>query len=286
MNTADYEADDWLDLAWSPWRSLDPAAGELTAITTEPGLYRVRHHNREGLTYIGQTGRDLRERLRALAGCYNEEMPYTDPHVTAPCLWAIRQESGPAFEVSVATPDGVGDNQRRKGIEEALIAVYRRETGSNTEANFGRMIEGYKRSSRSSDGVVGGPLEDDQTEPNTAAGIGPLPWENHSNPTASEWMGLEWSPLQTLAQADQSIPQAAGVYRIWDPSEPHPLEYIGQSTRLRNRLYRHRRTRSEELHFSYATHSVADAKHILEQIETDLIGAHWLALDMAPRDQF
>jgi len=35
MNTADYEADDWLDLMWSPWRSLNPAAGDLTAITTD-----------------------------------------------------------------------------------------------------------------------------------------------------------------------------------------------------------------------------------------------------------
>jgi len=152
MNTADYEADDWLDLPWTPWYSLDPTAADLSAITTEPGLYRVRHRKRKDLTYIGQTGRNLRERLRALAGCYNVEMPFTDPHVAAPCLWAIRQESGPAFEVSVATPDGVANKQRRKAIEEALIAVYRRETGANTTANFGRMIEGYKRSSRSSDG--------------------------------------------------------------------------------------------------------------------------------------
>jgi len=148
------------------------------------------------------------------------------------------------------------------------------------------MIEGYKRSSRSTDGFVGGPLDVSETEPNTAAGIGPLPWENHSNPTASEWMGLEWSPPQPLAQADQSIPQAAGVYRIWESTEPHPLEYIGQSTRLRKRLYRHRRNRNEKLLFSYCTHSAADAKHKLEQIETDLLGAHWLALDMAPTDQF
>jgi len=286
MNTTDYNADDWLDLVWSPWRSLNPAAGELSLITTDPGIYRVRHQNREGLTYIGQTGRDLRERVRALAGCYNEEMPYTDPHVAAPCLWAVRQEFGPAFEVSVTTPNGVEDIQRRKAIEEALIAVYRRETEANTTANFGRMIEGYKRSSRSTDGFVGGPLDVSETEPNTAVGIGPLPWENAAEPTASEWMGLGWSESAALRTADQVIPQSGGVYRIWDSTDPHPLEYIGQSTNLRNRLYRHRRNRDEELYFSYVTHPEADAKHKLEQIETDLIGAHWLALDMAPRDQF
>jgi hypothetical protein len=94
---ADYEADDWMGFDWSPWLSLNPAKGKLSQISTNPGIYRVRHIERDGLTYIGQTGRSLRGRLRALAGCYNEEMPYTDPHVAAPSLWAVRQEYGPAF---------------------------------------------------------------------------------------------------------------------------------------------------------------------------------------------
>lgn len=38
----------------------------------EPGIYRIRHLVRDGLTYIGQTGRSLRGRLHALAGCYDE----------------------------------------------------------------------------------------------------------------------------------------------------------------------------------------------------------------------
>jgi len=102
---------------------------------------------------------------------------------------------------------------------------------------------------------------------------------NTADYEADDWLDLAWSPWR-------SLDPAAGVYRIWDLSEPHSLVYIGQSTRLRNRLYRLRRTRIEELHFSYFTHPAADAKQKLEQIETDLIGAHWLALDMAPRDQF
>ena len=286
MNVADFEANDWLGLPWQPWLSLNPADGDLREITRQPGLYRVRHRQREGLTYIGQTGRNLRERLRALAGCYDEQMPYTDPHVAAPCLWAVRDKFGPAFEVSVVTPDGVADKQTRYAIEEALIAVYRRETGSNTTANFGRIIKGYKRSEKRSTGERGGPLTEGQQESNTEPGIEPLPWTNADSLTAPDWMGLEWSTPTPLADADQTIPQTAGLYRIWDPTEPEPLEYIGQSATLRRRLYRHRRQRREELLFSYVSTPAADAKHKREQLETDLIGAHWLAVNEAPRDQF
>lgn len=169
-------------------------------------------------------------------------MPYTDPHVAAPSLWAVRQEYGPDFQVSVAEPDDVDQRQRRLAIEEALIAVYRRESGENTTANFGRIIEGYKRSSQRADGFTGGELAEGETEP--------------------------------------------GVYRIWDRKESEPLEYIGQSGNLKSRLYRHRRNRDEELVFSYAIVDEGDAKHKREQVETDLIGANWLAIGAAPRDQF
>lgn len=130
--------------------------------------------------------------------------------------------------MSVTTPDGVADKQTRYAIEEALIAVYRRETRSNTTANFGRMVDGYKRSGKRSTDERGGPLTEGQQESNTEVGIEPLPWTNADSPSASEWMGLEWST-------------------------PAPL---------------------------------ADAKHKREQLETDLIGAHWLATQKAPRDQF
>ena len=175
INESDYYALDWMGFEWSPWRSLNPADGELSEISTNPGIYRVRHLDRDGLTYIGQTGRSLRGRLRALAGCYDEEMPYT-AHVAAPSLWAVRQEYGPAFQVSVIEPDNVDHRQRRLSIEQALIAVSRRESGENTTANFARIIEGYKRSSRRADGFTGGELSEGETESNSASGVGPLAW--------------------------------------------------------------------------------------------------------------
>ncbi len=53
----------WCNLDWSPWMPLD-AELELYRehISREPGFYRVRTLKQEGLFYIGQTGRNLRER--------------------------------------------------------------------------------------------------------------------------------------------------------------------------------------------------------------------------------
>ncbi|RLM72726.1 GIY-YIG nuclease family protein [Halorubrum sp. Atlit-26R] len=212
-------------------------------------------------------------------------MPYTDPHVAAPSLWAVRQEYGPDFQVSVTEPIDVDQRRRRLAIEEALIAVYRRESGENTTANFGRIIEGYKRSSRRENGFTGGKLVEGETEPNTEPGAGPLLWTDAEEPTSPSWMGLNWTEPEPLANA-YGLPTEPGVYRIWDREEPEPLEYIGQSGNLKNRLYQHRRNRDEDLVFSYALIGEGDVKHKREQIETDLIGAHWLAADSAPRDQF
>jgi hypothetical protein len=136
--------------------------------------------------------------------------------------------------VSVIEPDDVDQRQRRLSIEEAMIAVYRRESGENTTANFARIIDGYKRSSRRSDGFTGGALGDDEVEPNTAPGIGPLPWTDAEEPTSGSWMGLDWTTPEPLANT-YGLPTDPGVYRIWDHEEPEPLEYIGQSGNLKKR---------------------------------------------------
>ena len=74
---------------------------------------------------------------------YAEEMPFRSPHTAAPCLWAIRDADGPSLEFSATTPPVARDEQDRKGLEAALIAVHRREVGQSPTANFARIIEGY-----------------------------------------------------------------------------------------------------------------------------------------------
>lgn len=90
-----------MGLEWSQWLSLDRSDGDLSTISSEPGLYRVRHQERDGLEYIEETGRSTRGRVGALArGVYDKKMPYRNPHTAAPCLWAVRDRYGPALEIS------------------------------------------------------------------------------------------------------------------------------------------------------------------------------------------
>lgn len=254
---------------------------------TDEGLYRISHSDYDGFVYVGETGRSLRGRVRSLArGTFDDEMPYRDPHTAAPCLWAIRDQHGPNLRVSWTNPRQARDSQQRKAIEAALIALHRREHRQSPTANFGRIISGYKQSSYREDGVVGGPLSEDDVEPNAEPGIGPFDWDQSRTPTSASWMGLSWRESEPLSDAYQQIPKESGLYRLWYSDDPLPLEYIGQSANLRNRLYRHRRQRDGDLQFSFAPTPELDAGHMLQEVETDLLGAHWLACDMAPTDQF
>ena len=286
MNWRGYSDPDWLGLEWSAWLSLDPNDGDLGRIRTDEGLYRVRHLDRTGLAYVGETGRSVRGRVRALArGAYAEEMPYRDPHVGAPCMWAIHREDGPRFEVSYATPAVATEKAVRKSIEAALIASYRRVEGESPTGAFSRMIPGYRMSSYRKGEERGGPLPAGESEPYAELGIPPLDWDTYEDPTAENWMGLDWSRPETLADVSTDVPTDDGVYRIWDSDSPLPLEYLGESANLRSRLRTHSRNRRGELLFSYAAPGSVDAKHRRLEAETDLIGAHWLAVGAPPTDQ-
>ncbi|AFO59528.1 hypothetical protein [Natrinema sp. J7-2] len=287
MNESRFHAADWLGVNWSNWGTLDPDGDHLSTFPTDEGLYRIRHPARAGLEYIGETGRSLRGRVRSLAnGAFADEMPYRDPHTAAPCLWAVQQEDGEKLEVSGATPTLAEDKQARKAFEDALIAVYRRETGKSPTANFGRIINGYRQSTYRSGEERGAPLEPGETESNTEDGVGPLDWSRSDDVLSEDWMGLWWGSPRPLADADTSIPTDDGLYRIWREDEAPPLEYIGQSQNLKSRLYHHRRNRDETLLFSYSELGEHDAQHKREEVETELIGVHWLEVGESPRDQF
>jgi len=185
---------------------------------------------------------------------------------------------------SIATPDSAEDTQHRKGLEAALIAVYRRETGESPTANFGRIIEGYKQSSYSRDEVRGGPLGPNESKPNAEPGVGPLPWENTEDVTAPDWMGLDWSkPFQLRDRLDVSPPDT-GLYRIW--SDGPPLTYIGESSDLPGRLYSHEKEYGSDALVSYAARPDLDAQHKRLETETELIGAHFLTHSHPPSNQF
>lgn len=278
-------ATDWLGLAWTPWLSVNSSENELRQLPTDPGVYRVRHKAYDGLIYIGETGRSVRGRVRSLVrGINGEQMPYSDPHTASPSFWAIFEEHGGGFEISGAAPAQATNDQQRKAIEDALIAVHRQKTETNLIGNFGRMPPGYEKSTSRSTGDRGGP--DPTASRSFRKGIDPLPWDNKQALTGQNWLGLSWEPSQQLATVDSEVPAEPGVYRLWQSENVPPLEYIGQSANLRRRLYKHRRHRGGSLLVSYAVLPDLDRQFQRLQVESTLLGAHWLTCDRAPRDQY
>lgn len=288
VNETDFYALDWYGLEWSAWKPLD--ADSFSEIPRAAGLYRVRHQRgeRRFLEYLGESG-NTRRRIRSLArGTYADEMPYRDPHTAAPCLWAIRDSVGPNLEVSYVTPTGADDDQHRKGIEAALIALHRRETNQSPTANFGRIIEGYRQSSYSYNDPAykGGRLDNGGTEANAEDGVEPPEWENWTHPRAGDWMSLDWSNPHYLRDRLDANPPENGLYRIWYDDAEASLAYIGESSNIPSRLYNHEDTFGGEARFAWVELPHLDATHKRTEVETDLIGAYYLAEDTAPVAQF
>ncbi len=288
MSENDFYALDWQGFNWSEWKVLD--ADSFAEVVKKAGVYRIRHRSedRDLLEYIGESG-DIRRRIQSLArGVYAEEMPYRDPHTAAPCLWAIMDDVGPALEVSYTSPSKAENDQHRKGIEAALIALHRRETNRSPTANFGRIIDGYKQSSYSQNSPVykGGPLESDEGEPNAASGIEPPDWQNWREPLARDWMGLDWSEPYQFDERLDADPPDTGVYRVWYEEQDSALAYLGESSNIPSRLYKHEQSFGEDALFAYVGRGDLDASHKRAEIETDLLGAYYLEVGEAPLVQF
>jgi len=288
MTKSDTYSLDWMGFDWSAWKPL--SVDSFSDIPKKPGLYRVRHEEKENgcLEYIGESG-DVRRRIQSLArGVYAEEMPFRDPHTAAPCLWAVRDHVGQGLEVSHITPSKATDEQHRKGLEAALIALHRREMNRSPTANFGRIIDGYKQSSYSYNdpSYKGGILESDEKEPNAASGIEPTDWQNCREPLARNWMSLNWSEPYRLAERLDANPPDTGVYRIWYEGDNSPLAYIGESSNISTRLYNHEQKFGGDALFSYAKQSDLNVSHKRKEIETDLLGAYYFEVGEAPLAQF
>jgi hypothetical protein len=101
-----------------------------------------------------------------------------------------------------------------------------------------------------------------------------------------EWMGLQWSEPSRLADRLNPSPPQNGLYRIWYQDDAPPLAYIGESSDIPSRLYTHEQTFGGDALFATADRPDLDARHKRREIETELIGAHYLARDRAPTVQF
>jgi len=233
-----------------------------------------------------------------LKGAYAELMPYNDPHTVGPALWATLQSDPHEFEASTLTFDG--STPDRKGLESAAIYLHRERWGFSPTFSFGRMPDGYRKSSGNSRRLVeagkrfrGGP----------DAGVTPSPrslppgGDHAGSPVDDDWMGHPWSTWAS-ARSPEGIVRSKGVvglYRIRRSGSTGRLVYVGQGS-IAKRLRAHARkandTRNRQSTFFRGSTEVswvevpgAVGPQLLE-LENDLIGAHVLTTGRAPEAQF
>lgn len=273
-------------LTWSPWWPL--ATSPPSAATANSGLYRVRITGSESLAYVGQTSR-LDARIRNLRSVYSDEMPLSDPHTAAPCLWVARTVHGAEFEVSIATMDG--DVAERKALECLEISGHRERYGCSPLANFGRMPDGWAKPSGNNSRLVrrGGIRPGFQDPTRRRSRDWPSVLDRQRSPQNEGWAQLEWSPWSSL----DSGSAVRGVYRIRHV-EADCLTYVGQgqvASRLRAHLAKSRAHGHRQRYFftdavaSWVEIKDAAPEQLLE-IECDLIASHVLYRGQAPDAQF
>ena len=252
-------------------------------------MYRVRVTGKGELAYLGQSS-NLRSRIGALKTLYRPEIPLSDPHTAAPCLWVMRTEQAAAFELSFCgAPIEVAS---RKGLECVAVTEYRELAGHSPAANFGRMPDGWIKSSGNNATVTarGGPFPGYQ-DPSAHRSIDHVcVLDRERDPSAPAWGGLVWSGWADVGRA----PAARGVYRVKLPGADD-LTYIGQG-HIRDRLLAHHVKGGDPLHRQrsgfpagmLASWSILDGtepQQLLE-LECDLIASHVLWHDRAPAVQF
>lgn len=277
-------------LAWSDWLPLaDVHRGK--QVPAVSGLYRVRAQGDPGLVYVGQSS-NIKNRMGNLNSLYKPEMPYNDPHTAAPCLWVLRTEDAASFDVSFAEVEG--DAPLRKACEAVVVSQYRREFGISPTANFGRMPDGWvkstsnnrilKESGRRRRGYHDASVHRTSDHPCVL--------DELSTPDATDWCGLPWS--QWSALPDAAV--ARGVYRIRRVGDERLL-YIGQGL-VRSRLSAHlaKATQTGQRQSALFSGDIEAgwvgfdesslASQQLLEVENDLIASYVLRTGELPAAQF
>jgi GIY-YIG catalytic domain len=280
--------ENWGEVHWTSWIPFTTSSA-FKQLPTLPGLYRIRAVNGKELFYVGETGRNLRERIRSL--CNNtmkETMPYNDPHTAAPSLWAWRHADGLDFECSAApvsfAEDGEEARRLREGFKFYLLWQYRLEFGSSTRCNHGRFHPRYKKSTDREQGVQGYRLDEHEVA-NPAGGSSLPTLQFLAEPVAPNWMGLPWTDFFDLSSILlKQVPLVPGVYKLIDLKTGR-LIYIGESSNLQKRIRTH--ARKPWIGYvpavSYVQMSDNTQKYQLREIENDLIAGFYLYAGHIPK---
>jgi hypothetical protein len=283
--TANVFSNDWEAFKWTDWISLDTPHEVFRQITTEPGVYRIRAIGLDILVYIGQTGRNLRERLNDLRrNIYGSIMPYNDPHTASPNLWAWYQEEKYNYECSVACVNL--SKPHRQAFEDMLLWKHRVGTGQSTMCNYGRFHPHYLKSRDRKSGFRGYKLP--PTEQNSSGGPSTVPLHSHGMPHDPNWMGLSWSPVIPLDRtALEKIPRHKGLYKIVS-SDKIRILYIGETKNLRNRCRSHQNNDWDDQPVGVSYYSLSEdaLDYQLRELEVDLIGCYFSIYGEAPPFQY
>ncbi|WP_203933846.1 GIY-YIG nuclease family protein [Virgisporangium ochraceum] len=277
---------------WSGWHPLTDRAARL-GTPRGPGLYRVRAVGDTGLAYVGQT-KSLSRRLNHLTVLYQDEIPYNDPHTAAPCLWVMRTVHGAEFEFSVV--EVAGDVRDRMAAESVVVSEHRAEFGRSPTASFGRMPDGWVKSSGNNKRLAqaGRLVRGYPDSRKRRSGDHPSVLDSGRDPTAPDWAAMPWSRWSSNLITRPIAGQILGVYRV-RRSGDHTLLYIGQG-RVNARLTAHvlkGRRASRDHHAAFAGDLEASwvalpgctpAQRM--EVECDLIASHILRTKHAPELQF
>lgn len=279
---------DWCGLPWSPWVPMDNSAMR-KSLPASAGLYRVRARDDNFLVYIGQTGRQVRQRVGELASYSRDPhlMPFNDPHTAAPAFWAWHDATGMEFECSgnVAPGEPIESKRWRHGCEAYLLWRYRCEYGSSTLCNHGRFHPNYDKSTNRREGQRGGRLEPGKN--NVAGGPSVAPLQLEGMPTDDGWMGVNWSegaPLTLTTWRD--LPAAPGLYCIID-TDTDEMVYVGEAMSLQRRWKNHKMltVTGRSFAISYAVLAEYTPKHQRLELENDLIGGYFSRYRNVPEFQ-
>jgi hypothetical protein len=271
---------------WSEWHLLAGGQDVYRKIPVKKaGIYRVRAPDVEELIYIGQTGRCLRERLRALRkGVYSETMPYNDPHTAAPNLWVWKHEKNFVYEFSFLLTEI--ETPQRQGLEDFFLWQHRKNKGCSTLCNYGRFHRSWRKPSNKKQGRAGWKLKDDEL--NSAGLSSSLPLQPCARSTDRNWMSLNWSKSMPLAKENiKSLPKHSAIYRL-QCTNSNEVIYIGETQSLLARLTEHARVSWGEysVSFSFVDSLKHTELHLRHEIEVDLIGAYFEERQRVPIFQY
>jgi hypothetical protein len=275
---------------WSDWKPLDDSK-KIGAPATS-GLYRVRDSKSKRILYIGETGskQGLRGRLSQLRTCFRDEIPYADPHTAAPALWAYLSDGGGPLEASFMAIES--DRQTRRALEALAISLIRKEYGESPLVSFGRMPDGWMKSTGNNSRLVSTGKRMKGFRDSSAVRIPSAPsvFRDDDDCISSNWCGLAWSTWS----AELPNKPLVGLYRIRSESSPGLL-YIGEG-KVIDRLSAHRSKARIPNHpqSSYFTGEVLMSWTSIPQlmtvqrheIENDLIASYFVEIGISPPAQF